>query len=74
MVHVVVQGVQSTSLHVHIHRPIGALSHHPGPVQLSADSCELAELWLRYNNDKSLQLQKRFWVLSSACIVVVSAD
>ena len=74
MVHVVVQGVQSTSPRVHVHRPIGALSRRPGPVRLSADSRELAELRLRYDNDKSPQLQKRFWVLSSACIVVVGAD
>ena len=31
----------------------GALSRRPGPVPLSADDRKSAELWLRYDNDKS---------------------
>ena len=61
MVHVVVQGVQSPSPRVHIDKLIGALSRRPGPVPLSADDRELAELRLRYNNDQSPRLQKRLW-------------
>ena len=44
---VVVYGVQSPSPRVHIHRLIGVLSRRPGPVTLSADGRELAELRLR---------------------------
>ena len=61
MVHTVVQGVQTSSPRVHLHRLIGALSRRPGPVPLSADDRELAEPRLRYDNDKSPRLQKRLW-------------
>ena len=37
----------------------GVLSRHLGPVPLSADDREPAELRLRYDNDKSPLLQKR---------------
>ena len=56
-----VRCVQSPSPLVHIHSLIGALSRHPGPVPLSADDRELAELRLKYDKDKSPRLQKRLW-------------
>ena len=56
---VVVYGVQSPSPRVHIHRLLGVLARRPGPVPLSADDRELAELRLRYDSAKSPRLQKR---------------
>ena len=45
--------VYSPPVRVYIHRLIGALARRPGPVLLSADGHELAELRLRYDNDES---------------------
>ena len=45
-------GCTVPSPRVHIHRLIGALYRRPGSVPSSADGRELAELRLRYDNDK----------------------
>ena len=59
---------------MHLHRLIGALSRRPGPVPLSADDRELAELRLRYDNDTSPRLQKRLWAFVECLVVAVESE